>query len=172
MNFQIWRAKEGEFVLIGCSLTEDAYISISGIWGIQTKKRIESEHAVFEDESAEGGTDYYYCTGKGKNWPKFISLCPELKDFEFWDENKGRLGTLEQEQFLFCDKLKNAHFTECLQSLRVQNLDNVEIAKTTGTIFPPHYKSSVYTYGTLMLSLPLPDTLKLQLKQLAQKEKA
>ena len=172
MNFQLWRVIAHEFVLIGCTLSQDRYISIAGIWGIKTKNIVAGEKAVFEDETAEGGTDYYYCTGKGKNWPKFIAFCPELEPFEFWDENKARIGTLEQEQYLFTHNLKEAHFAECMEALRKANLANINIKDTKGTIFTPHFKSDIYTYGTLILSLPITDEIQLQFKQLAIKEQA
>jgi len=170
MSFQIWRAIAQEFVLIGCTLIEDRYISIAGIWGIRTKNKIEGQHAVFEDETAEGGTDYYYCTGKGKNWPKFIAFCPELAPFEFWDENKARIGTLEQEKYLFTHDLKESHYAECIEALRNANIANVSVKHSIGTIFPPYYKGDIYTYGTLILSLPITDEIQLKFKQLAEKE--
>ena len=57
MNFTIWRATASEFALIACTLKEDRYISVAGIWGIRTKQKRENEQAVFEDETAEGGID-------------------------------------------------------------------------------------------------------------------
>lgn len=172
MSFTIWRATASEFALIACTLKEDRYISVAGIWGIRTKKRAENQHAVFEDETAEGGTDYYYMTEKGKNWNKFTSFCPELKQFEFWDENIARVGTLEQEQCIHYAGLKNAPFNEQMLELDKAGLREVDVEaeKKRGTIFPPHYTGQNYLYGTCVLKLPIPDTIQVAFNNIAKEE--
>lgn len=169
MNFTIWRATASEFALIGCSLKEDRYISVAGIWGIRTKNKTEGQHAVFEDEANE---EYYYMTDKGKNWKKFIALCPELKQFEFWDENLARIGTIEQEQCIYYAGLQHAPFNEQILELDKAGLKvvDVESEKKKGTIFPAYYTGETYLYGSCILRLPVPDTIQVAFNNIAREE--
>ena len=167
MNFQIWRSQGDEFVLIGAGLEQGGYLSFAGIWGIRTKQKRESEQAVFFDEV---GGDYYYMTNKGKNWKKFKALCPELEQFEFWDENKARAGTYEQELLLYRVGASSDAYNEQLLELDKAGLKEVEVASATNTMFPPHYTGKNYTYGTLMLQLPAPNSIQIAFKELATKE--
>ena len=166
MNTQIWRSSAGEFVLLGASLEQGGYLSFAGIWGIRTKQK-RNEHAVFVDEV---GGDYYYMTDKGKNWKKFKGLCPELEQFEFWDENKARMGTYEQELLLYRVGALRAPYNEQLLELERVGLKEVNVESATNTIFPPHYTGKTYTYGTLMLQLPAPNSIQIAFKELATKE--
>jgi len=166
MNFQIWRAIGDEFVLIGANLQEGGYMSFSGIWGIRTKQKRE-QHAVFIDETCG---DYYYMTEKGKNWKKFKALCPELEQFEFWDENKARAGTYEQELLLYRVGALNAPYNDQLLELEKAGLKEVDVASATNTMFPPHFAGKTYTYGTLMLQLPAPNDIQIAYKNLAIRE--
>ena len=167
MNFQIWRSQGDEFVLIGAGLEQGGYLSFAGIWGIRTKQKRESEQAVFFDEV---GGDYYYMTNKGKNWKKFKALCPELEQFEFWDENKARAGTYEQELLLYRLGASCDAYNDQLLDLDKAGLKEVDVASATNTIFPPHYTGKTYTYGTLMLQLPAPNSIQIAFKELATKE--
>lgn len=167
MNFQIWRSSGDEFVLIGAGLEQGGYLSFAGIWGIKTKQKRDNEHAVFFDEV---GADYYYMTSKGKNWKKFKALCPELEEFEFWDENKARAGTYEQELLLYRVGAFDAPYNEKLLELDKAGLKEVDVASATNTIFHPHYTEKTYTYGTLMLQLPAPNNIQIAFKELATKE--
>jgi hypothetical protein len=167
MNFQIWRSSGDEFVLIGAGLEQGGYLSFAGIWGIRTKQKREGEHAVFFDEV---GSDYYYMTSKGKNWKKFKALCPELEQFEFWDENKARKGTYEQELLLYRVGALNAPYNDQLLELEKAGLKEVDVASATNTIFPPNYTGKTYTFGTLMLQLPAPNNIQIAFKELATKE--
>jgi hypothetical protein len=167
MNFQIWRSSDDEFVLIGAGLQHCGYLSFAGIWGIKTKQIRQNEHAVFVDEV---GGDYYYMTNKGKNWKKFKSLCPELEQFEFWDENKARAGTYEQELLLYRVGAFNAPYNEKIIELEKAGLKEIDVSSAINTIFPPHYKGKTYTYGTLMLQLPAPNNIQIAFKELATKE--
>jgi hypothetical protein len=166
MNFQIWRSAGDEFVLIGASLQEGGYMSFAGIWGIRTKQKRE-QHAVFIDETCG---DYYYMTEKGKNWKKFIAMCPELEVFELWDENISTLGTLEQEKYLYEAGLRHSPLQDQLLALEKAGLKNVMVAQANGTIFPPHYLGSEYTYGTLALKVPAPNDIQIAYKNLAMRE--
>jgi len=165
MNCTIWRTLGDEFALIGAELSEDGYLSFAGIWGIKTKNKRENEHAVFEDEA---GGDYYYMTSKGKNWKKFKALCPELEQFEFWDENKARAGTYEQELLLYRVGASCDPYNDQLLELEKAGLREVDVVSATNTIFPPHYTGKTYTYGTLMLQLPAPNNIQIAFKELAR----
>ena len=169
MNFQIWRSSGDEFALIGAGMDETGYLSFAGIWGIRTKQKRDNEHAVFFDEV---GGDYYYMTNKGKNWKKFVALCPELQQFEFWDENKARLGTLEQEQCIYYAGLQNAPFNEQILELTKAGLKEVDVKKERdrGTIFPHHYTGETYLYGSCMLGLPAPDAIQVAFNNIAKEE--
>jgi len=79
VNCNIWRTKENRWMLLGASMQEGGYISISGIWGIITSSK-EAISPVFEDESSG---KYFYLSDKDKNGPIFIALCPDLKKFQF-----------------------------------------------------------------------------------------
>lgn len=164
MNFQIWKSNADEFALVGGTLQEGGYLSFAGIWGIRTKQR-RNEYAVFEDETSG---DFYYMTSKGKNWSKFKALCPELEQFEFWDENKARAGTYEQELLLYRVGALNAPHNEQLVELEKAGLKEVDVASATHTIFPPHYTGNTYTYGSLMLQLPAPNSIQIAFKELAK----
>jgi hypothetical protein len=168
MNFTIWRTVGDEFLMAGASMV-DGYISISGIWGIKTKQIRKGEHAVFEDE-ANG--DYYYMTDKGKNWKKMVALCPELKQFEFWDENIARVGTLDQEQCIHYAGMKDAPFNEKMLELDKAGLREVDVdaERKRGTIFPPHYTAQSYLYGTCILKLPAPDAIQVAFNNMAKEE--
>jgi len=165
MNCTIWRTLGDEFALIGASLEQGGYFSFAGIWGIKTKNKRENEQAVFEDEV---GGDYFYMTNKGKNWKKFKALCPELEQFEFWDENKARAGTYEQELLLYRVGASCDPYNDQLLELDKAGLKEVDVASATNTIFPPHYTGKTYTYGTLMLQLPAPNSIQIAFKELAR----
>jgi len=168
LNFQVWRTVGDEFLLASASMVE-GYISIAGIWGIRTKQK-RNEHAVFEDEVCG---DYYYMTNKGKNWKKFVALCPELKQFEFWDENSARIGTLEQEQCLYYAGLQDAPFNDRILELDKAGLKEVDVMKekARGTIFPPsYYTGGTYLYGSCVLKLPAPDTIQVAFSKMAKEE--
>lgn len=165
MNCTIWRTLGDEFALIGASLEQGGYLSFAGIWGIKTKNKRENEHAVFEDETCG---DYYYMTNKGKNWKKFKALCPELEQFEFWDENKAKTGTYEQELLLYRVGASCDPYNDQLLELEKAGLKEVDVASATNTIFPPHYTGNTYTYGTLMLQLPAPNSIQIAFKELAR----
>ena len=165
MNCTIWRTLGDEFALIGASLEQGGYFSFAGIWGIKTKNKRENEQAVFEDEA---GGDYYYMTNKGKNWKKFKALCPELEQFEFWDENKARAGTYEQELLLYRVGASCDPYNDQLLELDKAGLKEVDVASATNTMFPPHYTGKTYTYGTLMLQLPAPNSIQIAFKELAR----
>lgn len=167
MNCTIWRTQGDEFVLLSASLVEGGYLSFAGIWGIKTKNKRENEHAVFSDEVCG---DYYYMTDKGKNWRKFKGICPELEQFEFWDENKARAGTYEQELLLYRVGALTAPYNEQLIELEKAGLKEVDVASATNTMFPPHYIGKTYIYGTLMLQLPAPNNIQIAFKELATKE--
>lgn len=153
-------------MLLGCSLRAGGYISISGIWGFISKAR-QPVSPTFEDESS--GL-YFYMKDKGKNWPLFTKLCPELEEFEFWDENENRIGTLEQERFLYKSEFYYGQYAEQLHALERAGLKEVEVAKSEGTNFPPSFMGEKYLYGTLSLSLPMPHNLQIKLKELITKE--
>jgi len=165
MNCTIWRTSGDEFVLLSASLVEGGYLSFAGIWGIKTKNKRENEQALFEDEA---GGDYFYMTSKGKNWKKFKALCPELEQFEFWDENKARAGTYEQELLLYGVGASCDPYNDQLLELDKAGLKEVDVASATNTIFPPHYTGKTYTYGTLMLQLPAPNNIQIAFKELAR----
>ena len=167
MNFQIWRTVGDEFLLVSASML-DAYISVAGIWGIKTKHK-RNEHAVFEDEVCG---DFYYMTDKGKNWKKFVALCPDLKQFELWDENSSRMCTLEQEQCIHYAGLQNAPFNEKLIELDKAELKEVDVKKQTamGTIFPPNYTGDKYLYGSCILKIPAPHTIQVAFNKMAKEE--
>ena len=167
MNCTIWRTQVDEFVLLSGSLAEGGYLSFAGIWGIKTKQFRKGEHAVFADEVCG---DYYYMTEKGKNWRKFKGICPELEQFEFWDENKARAGTYEQELLLYRVGALSAPYNDQLLELEKAGLKEVDVASATNTMFPPHYTGKTYTYGTLMLQLPAPNNIQIAFKELATKE--
>jgi hypothetical protein len=169
INFQIWRAKQGQWILLGCSMRSGGFISISGLWGISQAQRVAGLTPVFEDESS--GT-FFYMKDKGKNWNLFKALCPDLAEFEFWDENEHRIGTFEQEKFLYEQGMSNARYIEKLEALEGVGLKEVDITKATGTHFPPSYMGEKYLYGTLDLALPMPNDLQLKFKQIAKKEEA
>lgn len=165
MNCTIWRTLGDEFALIGASLEQGGYLSFAGIWGIKTKNKRENEQAVFEDETCG---DYYYMTNKGKNWKKFKALCPELEQFEFWDENKAKTGTYEQELLLYRVGASCDPYNDQLLELDKAGLKEVDVASATNTIFPPYYTGKTYTYGTLMLQLPAPNSIQIAFKELAR----
>jgi hypothetical protein len=165
VNFQIWRSSGDEFVLLSASLVEGGYLSFAGIWGIRTKQKRDNEHAVFVDEVCG---DYYYMTEKGKNWRKFKALCPELEQFEFWDENKARAGTYEQELLLYRVGASCDPYNDQLLELDKAGLKEVDVASATNTMFPPHYTGKTYTYGTLILQLPAPNNIQIAFKELAR----
>jgi len=154
-------------MLLGCNLKGGGFISISGIWGVATKSKIHGISPAFEDESS--GLCFYF-KDKGKNWKLFKNLCPELSDFEFWDENETRMGTIEQEKFLFENGLFNSSYSEQVQRLEQAGLKEVDVAKSRGTNFPPDFMGNSYLYGTLSLSLPMPQELQIKYKQLITKE--
>ena len=151
--------------MLGASLEQGGYLSFAGIWGIKTKQKRENEHAVFADEACG---DYYYMTNKGKNWKKFKGICPELEQFELWDENKARAGTYEQELLLYRVGALHAPYNEQLLELEKAGLKEVDVASATNTMFPPHYTGKTYTYGTLMLQLPAPNSIQIAFKELAK----
>jgi hypothetical protein len=165
MNCTIWRTLGDEFALIGASLEQGGYLSFAGIWGIKTKQKRDNEIAVFEDETCG---DYYYMTNKGKNWKKFKALCPELEQFEFWDENKAKTGTYEQELLLYRVGASCDPYNDQLLELDKAGLKEVDVASATNTIFPPHYTRKTYTYGMLMLQLPAPNSIQIAFKELAR----
>lgn len=167
MNCQIWRASESEFILVGATLADGGYLSFAGIWGIRTKGKRDNELPVFTDETSG---DYYYMTDKGKNWKKFIALCPQLKKFEFWDENHARMGTLEQEQCLYYAGLQDAPFNERVLELERADLKEVDVASAKGTIFPPQFLGKTYLYGSAMLRLPATNDIQIAFKELCQEE--
>ena len=151
--------------MIGASLEQGSYLSFAGIWGIKTKQKRDNEIAVFEDETCGY---YYYMTNKGKNWKKFKALCPELEQFEFWDENKAKTGTYEQELLLYRVGASCDPYNDQLLELDKAGLKEVDVASATNTIFPPHYTGKTYTYGTLMLQLPAPNSIQIAFKELAK----
>ena len=167
MNCQIWRASQDEFILVGGTLSEGGYLSFAGIWGIRTKNKRDNELPVFTDETSG---DYYYMTDKGKNWKKFIALCPQLKQFEFWDENIARVGTLEQEQCIYYAGLKDAPFNEQILELQKADVKEVDVATSKGTIFPSHFLGKTYLYGSAILKLPAPNDIQIAFKDLCQEE--
>jgi len=169
INFQIWRAKQGQWILLGCSMKAGGFISISGLWGVSQSQRVQGLAPVFEDESS--GT-FFYMKDKGKNWRLFKALCPELAEFEFWDENEHRMGTFEQEAFLHEKGMTHAPYVEKIEALANAGLKEVQSIKATGTNFPPNYLGDKYLYGTLDLSLPMPNDLQARFKQIAHKEGA
>lgn len=166
MNCQLWRTKHDTWMLLGCSLKAGGFVSISGVWGFISRVK-DAVIPVFEDESS--GL-YFYMKDKGKNWPLFKALCPALAEFEFWDENENRAGTIEQEQFLFANNLFRSPYTDQINALDKAGLREVEVAKSVGTNFPPSYAGERYLYGSLVLSLPMPQDLQLKFKQLITKE--
>jgi len=109
-------------------------------------------------------------TDKGKNWKKFIALCPQLKQFELWDENMTRIGTLEQEQCIYYAGLKDAPFNEQILELEKADLKEVDVSKANGTIFPTSYLGHTYLYGSAILKLPAPSTIQVAFKELCQEE--
>lgn len=153
-------------MLLGCSLKQGGYISISGIWGFISKAR-EPINPVFEDESS--GL-YFYMKDKGKNWSLFKALCPSLEEFEFWDENEARMGTLEQEKYLYENGLFYEQYSAQIEALHFAGLKEVSVSKSTGTNFPPNFMGDKYLYGSLVLSLPMPNDLQARYKQLITKE--
>jgi hypothetical protein len=153
-------------MLLGCSLKQGGYISISGIWGFISKAR-EPIRAVFEDESS--GL-YFYMKDKGKNWSLFKALCPALEEFEFWDENEVRMGTVEQERYLYENGFFYEQYSSQIHALQNAGLKEVEVAKSTGTNFPPSFTGDKYLYGSLVLSLPMPNDLQARYKELITKE--
>jgi len=167
LNCQVWRASENEFILVGATLSDGGYLSFSGIWGIRTKNKRDGECAVFTDETSG---DYYYMTDKGKNWKKFIALCPQLKQFEFWDENITRAGTLEQEQCIYYAGLGDASFNDKILELEKADLKEVDVASVKGTLFPSHFLGKTYLYGSAILRLPAPNDIQIAFKELCQKE--
>jgi len=153
-------------MLLGCSLKAGGYISISGIWGFSSRSK-ESINPIFEDESS--GL-YFYMKDKGKNWSLFKSLCPALEEFEFWDENEARMGTIEQERYLYENGFFYEQYPSQIHALQVAGLKEVEVAKSTGTNFPPSFMGDKYLYGSLVLSLPMPNDLQARYKELITKE--
>lgn len=154
-------------MLLGCNLKAGGFISISGIWGVATRNRIQGISPAFEDESS--GTCFYF-KDKGKNWKLFKGLCPELAEFEFWDENETRMGTIEQEKFLFDNGLSGSPYAEQIQRLDEAGLKEVDVSKSEGTNFPPSFMGQTYLYGTLNLSFPMPQELQIKYKQIITKE--
>jgi len=167
LNCQIWRASQDEFILVGGTLSEGGYLSFAGIWGIRTNNKRDNELPVFTDETSG---DYYYMTDKGKNWKKFIALCPQLKQFELWDENIARVGTLEQEQCIYYAGLKDAPFNEQILELQKADLKEVDVATSKGTIFPSHFLGKTYLYGSAILKLPASNDIQIAFKDLCQEE--
>ena len=167
MNCTIWRTKENRWMLVGASMAEAGYISISGLWGVITRSK-ESIPPVLEDESSGR---YFYMKEKGKNWPFFTAMCPELKKFQFWDENRARHGTYRQEWYLFSQGLLYSPFTEQIEALQRAGLKEVDpLDKDDIAIFPPDYRGKTYLYGTLVLSLPMPKHLQWDFKELCDNE--
>ena len=64
----------------------------------------------------------------------------------------------------------NAPYTDQLLELDKAGLKEVDVASATSTMFPPHYTGKTYTYGTLMLQLPAPNSIQIAFKELATKE--
>lgn len=155
-------------MLLGASMLEGGYISIAGVWGVARREKTKDITPAFEDETS--GT-CYYMIDKGKNWPLFLGLCPDLKKFQFWDENKTRAGTFRQEWYLYENNLLYRPFSEQLEALEKAGLKDVDVLdKDDIAIFPPDYRGTTYTYGTLVLSLPMPKHLQWDFKELCEKE--
>lgn len=154
-------------MLLGASMQEGGYISISGIWGVISRSK-EAIPPIFEDESSG---KYFYMSEKGKNWPLFVSLCPELKKFQFWDENKNRAGTFKQEWCLYERNLLYSPFADQIRALEEAKLKEVDVLDTQDiALFPPSYEGKTYLYGTLVLSLPMPKHLQWDFKELCKNE--
>jgi len=167
LNCQIWRATEEDWILLGLCMMEGGYLSISGVWGKTLKAPVKGEKAVFEDE-ANGRWHYYL--DKGKNWAITKRLCPELAEFEFWDENKTRIGTYTQEKHLWDAGLFNASYVEKIASLEKAGLKEVPIDVEDGTLFDPKYKAEKYLYGSSILAIPLPNKIQSQIRKIAKQE--
>ena len=154
-------------MLLGASMQDGGYISISGVWGVISRSK-EVISPVFEDESSG---NYFYLSGKGKNWPLFTALCPELKKFQFWDENRNRLGTFKQEWYLHEKNLLYSPFAEQLKALEEANLKEVDVLDPQDiALFPPSYEGKTYIYGSLVMSLPMPKHLQWDFKELCKNE--
>ena len=154
-------------MLLAASMQEGGYISVSGIWGVISRSK-EAIQPVFEDESSG---KYFYMSEKGKNWPLFASLCPELKKFQFWDENKNRAGTFKQEWCLYERNLLYSPFADQIGALEEAKLKEVDALDPQDiALFPPSYEGKTYLYGSLVLSLPMPKHLQWDFKELCKNE--
>ena len=154
MNTTIFRTMKDEWMMLGASLRQGGYFNFAGVWGTITKVKRDMV-ASFEDETGEGGTNYYYVEDKGKNWPLFLRFEPLLTPFELWDSNDAREGTIEQERKLYNAGMLYASYSEKITALG--DLKEVIISEIDQmTQFPPHFNSTTYLYGSLVLALPAP----------------
>lgn len=155
-------------MLLGATMEHGGYISIGGIWGFSSRAKGDGLSPVFEDETSRTS---YYMKEKGKNWKVFRTLCPDLKKFEFWDENRTRSGTHKQELYLYENGLLWSSFGEKMIALENAGLREVSSRDPEDiALFPPNYTGEKYLYGSLVLSLPMPKHLQYDFEDFCRKE--